>query len=140
MPVKAVDSPQMSADSQKATFFRQGGWMMITAVGAGALMFAVQIFSKKFLTESEYSVFAALIQVTNWITIPALGLQMVFAQQTAAAISDLQHRQLVGTIRAVMLWTFCIWLGTLLLAVVYRHEWVAALKLSNPAGLWITIM
>lgn len=139
MPVKATDTAQ-SADSHKATFFRQGGWMMISAVGAGALMFAVQVFSKKFLSDEEYSIFCTLIQVTNWITIPALGLQMVFAQQTAAAVSDLQHRQLVSTTKSVMLWTFCIWLATVVLAVIYRHEWVSTLKLSNPAALWITIV
>ncbi|HZV36016.1 MAG TPA: hypothetical protein VFB72_15680 [Verrucomicrobiae bacterium] len=138
MPVKTLDSGT-NADSHKATFFRQGGWMMISAVAAGAFMFAVQIFSKKFLTDVEYSSFGALIQVTNWITIPSLGLQMVFAQQTAAVINDQQQRQLVGTVKAVMLWTFCIWLATVIVAVIFRHDWVDALKLSNPMSLWLTI-
>lgn len=140
MSVKAIPSSEVpDASHHKSTFFRQSGWMMISTVGSGALMFAVQIFSKKFLTDEEYSAFAALIQVTNWITIPALGLQMVFAQQTAAAITDEQRHQLAGTTKAVMLWTFCIWLATLATALVYRHEWVAALKLSNPAALWLTL-
>jgi O-antigen/teichoic acid export membrane protein len=139
MPTKAVESSAMTAESHKATFFRQGGWMMISAVGAGALMFAVQIFSTRFLSREEYSAFGALIQVTNWITIPALGLQMVFAQQAAAAITENQHRQLAGTVKAVLLWTFCVWLATVVAAIIYRHEWVAALKLSNPMALWLTI-
>lgn len=113
--------------------------MMISAVAGGALMFAVQIFSKKFLNDQEYSSFAALIQVTNWINIPALGLQMVFAQQTAAAITDEQRGQLVATMKAVMLWTFCIWLAVVLTALIYRNEWVVALKLSNPVSLWLTL-
>lgn len=139
MPAKTVEAQSMSGDSHKSTFFRQGGWMMISAVAGGALMFAVQIFSVKFLSEQEYSAFTTLIQVTNWITIPALGLQMVFAQQTAAAVDDLHHRQLTSTTKAVMLWMFCIWLVTVLLAAIFRHEWVAALKLSNPMALWLTI-
>ena len=87
MPAETLESPNMTEASHKSTFFRQSGWMMISAVAGGALMFAVQIFSKKFLSDEEYSAFGALIQVTNWITIPALGLQMVFAQQTAAAVT-----------------------------------------------------
>src|ERR1700722_12850150 len=127
MPATIIDSPEMtSAASHKSTFFRQGGWMMISAVAGGALMFAVQIFSKKFLSDAEYSGFGALIQLTNWITIPALGLQMVFAQQTAAAVTDEQHRELVGTMKTVMFWTFCIWLATVAAAFVYNHQWVAA--------------
>ncbi|HWF18873.1 MAG TPA: hypothetical protein VG754_06370, partial [Verrucomicrobiae bacterium] len=39
----------------------------------------------------------------------------------------------------VMLWTFCVWLATVIAAIIYRHEWVAALKLSNPMALWLTI-
>ena len=141
MPATTIDPPGMTSDaSHKSTFFRQSGWMMISAVAGGALMFAVQIFSKKFLSDAEYSGFGALIQLTNWITIPALGLQMVFAQQTAAAVTDEQHRELVGTMRAVMFWTFCIWLATVGAAVVYNHQWVAALKLSNPVSLWLTLM
>src|SRR5579871_3699359 len=103
MQANAVEAQPMTAESPKSTFFRQGGWMMISAVAGGALMFAVQIFSKKYLSDEEYSAFTVLIQVTNWITIPALGLQMVFAQQAAAAVDEEHHRQLVGTIKAVML-------------------------------------
>jgi O-antigen/teichoic acid export membrane protein len=139
MPANAVELPPMSAESHKSTFVRQGGWMMMTAVASGALMFSVQLFSKKFLIDEEYSAFCALIQVVNWITIPAIGLQMVFAQQAAAAISDLQHRQLAATARSVMVWTFCIWLATAITGVIRHTEWIAALKLSNPVALWLTI-
>lgn len=140
MTANAVDTLPLTTESHKATFFRQGGWMMISAVAAGALMFAVQLFSKKFLVDAEYSAFVALIQVINWITIPALGLQMVFAQQAAAAITDVQQRQLVATVKAVMLWTFCIWLATVILGVIRHEQWISALRLSNPIALWLTMV
>jgi O-antigen/teichoic acid export membrane protein len=141
MSAEVIEQPKMSAEHHKVSFFRQSGWMMITAVGGGALMFLVQIFAKKVLKDNnaEYSAFAALIQVTNWIQIPALGLQMVFAQQTAAAITDLQKRQLAATAKAVMRWTFCLWLVVALLALICHNQWTVALKLSNPASLWLTV-
>ena len=129
----------MTAPSHKSTFFRQSGWMMITAVAGGALMFGVQIISKRFLSDEEYSAFAVLIQLTNWMTIPALGLQMVFTQQAAGAVTELHRRQLVGTMKAVMLWTFCVWLAMAGLAVIYHNQWIAALKLTNPMSLWLTV-
>ena len=120
--------------------------MMITAVGGGALMFAVQGVAfilrrhgEPVLTKEEYSAFNALLQLVNWMTIPALGLQMVFAQQTAAATTDIQQRQLVGTIKTVMFGTFCIWLTMLGIAIVFNSQVMEALKLTNPIALWLTL-
>lgn len=139
MPADSLASPNLTEASHKSAFFRQSGWMMISAVAGGALMFAVQVFSKKFLSDPEYSAFGALIQVTNWITIPALGLQMVFAQQSAAAITGHHEHELAATVRAVLLWTFCVWLATAIAAVIFRDQWIAALKISNPLALWLTV-
>ncbi len=139
MPAHILEPTGVNQVSHKSTFFRQGGWMMIAAVASGALMFAVQVFSKKFLSDPEYSAFVALIQVTNWIIIPGLGLQMVFAQESAAAISGHHEHQLAKTTRSVMLWTFCVWLATAIAVFIFREPWTAALKLSNPMGLWLTV-
>jgi O-antigen/teichoic acid export membrane protein len=139
MPAETLETPHMTEASHKSTFFRQGGWMMISAVASGALMFAVQVFSKKFLSDIEYSAFGALIQVTNWITIPAIGLQMVFAQQAAAAITGHHEHELASAARSVMLWTFCVWLATAVTVFIFREQWTAALKLSNQLGLWLTV-
>jgi O-antigen/teichoic acid export membrane protein len=139
MPAQTLESPHVTEASHKSTFFRQSGWMMISAVAGGALMFAVQVFSKKFLSDEEYSAFGALIQVTNWITIPALGLQMVFAQQSAAAITGHHEHELASTVRSVMLWTFCVWLATAIVVFIFREPWTAALKLSNQLALWLTV-
>ncbi len=102
-------------------------------------MFAVQVIAKKLLGDSEYSAFAALIQVTNWMTIPALGLQMVFTQQTASATTELQRHQLVGAVKAVLKWTFGLWLVMACVSGIYHAQLEDALKLSNPAALWLTV-
>jgi O-antigen/teichoic acid export membrane protein len=133
-----VESPRMTEASHKMTFFRQSGWMMIATVVSGVFMCAVHVCSKK-LSNEEYSAFATLIQVVNWMTIPALGLQMVFAQQTSAAISDARRRQLVGTTRAVLRATFCIWLAMAAVAVLNRNQLLAAFKLSSFTSLWLTV-
>jgi len=65
--------------------------------------------------------------------------QMFFAQQTAAAITEHQKRQLASTAKAVILWTFCVWAVMALLALIRHNEWITALKLSNPASLWLTV-
>jgi O-antigen/teichoic acid export membrane protein len=139
MSAETIETPPAETPSHKAGFFRQSGWMMITAIGGGVLMFGVQILAR-LLPDEEYGAFAALIQVTNWMTIPALGLQMVFAQQAAAATTDEQRRQLVGTLRAVMLGTFVIWLGMVAISYLSRDFLIHALKLTNPAALWVTVV
>jgi O-antigen/teichoic acid export membrane protein len=128
----------MTDTSHKMAFFRQSGWMMIATVASGVLMFLVHGCSKK-LSAEEYSAFATLIQVVNLMTIPALGLQMVFAQQTAASITEARRHQLVGTTRAVMRGTFCIWLAMLAVAVFGKSYLVSAFKLSGSMSLWLTV-
>src|SRR5947208_2093210 len=102
MPVNTpiVETANMTESKSHTSFFRQSGWMMITAVGGGFLMSLVHIFSK-FIPASEYSVLTTVIQLLNWVTIPAIGLQTTFAQQTSAAVTDAQKRQLMGTVWAV---------------------------------------
>ena len=112
--------------------------MMIATVGGGVFMFFVHYFSRK-IPPAEYSAFGTLLQVLNWMSIPALGLQMVIAQQTSAAISDDQKHQLAGTIKAVLKWTLGIWLVMAAVALACNQRIIAALQLSNPAALWITL-
>ncbi|MDB6035397.1 MAG: hypothetical protein JWM16_5735 [Verrucomicrobiales bacterium] len=113
--------------------------MMITAVSGGAFMFGVHFFSKK-IPESEYGILGTLLATLNCISIPSLGLQMVFAQQTASAVTPEQHRQLTGTIRAILVGTLFIWLAIALVVVAGHREILARLQITNPAGLWVTLL
>src|SRR4051794_37258565 len=104
MLVENAKSPQMTeAHDHKKHFFRQSGWMMIATVISGVFMSLVHVFSK-FISAEEYSVLGTLLQVLNWMMIPAVGLQMVIAQQTSAVITDKQRHQLIGTVKAVLRW------------------------------------
>jgi O-antigen/teichoic acid export membrane protein len=139
MPAETAVSLHPADASHKSTFFRQSGWMMIATVVGGMFMSFIHILSKK-LPASEYSAFGTLLQVVNWVGIPAIGLQMVFAQQTSAVVTENQRRQLVGTLKAVMLWTFCLWVVMALVTLVCQTQVVAGLHLSKPSALWLTLM
>src|SRR4026208_1691122 len=115
------------------TFFRQGTWMKMAAVLSGGVMFAVHFFFKK-LPAAEYGVLGPLLQMINWMTIPALGLQTVFAQQTAASVTEEQQRRLTGTARAVFVAVTLIWLLMVAVVFIWRHDIVSTLKIANPAA------
>jgi O-antigen/teichoic acid export membrane protein len=139
MPTETTtETPPMTDTSHRMTFFRQSGWMMIATVIGGVFMSLVHVCSKK-LSEEEYSSFGALIQLTNCMTIPALGLQMIFAQQASAAITDQRRHQLVGTVRAVMRGTFYLWLAMVAVAVLERNQLLSVFKMSSFASLWLTM-
>jgi O-antigen/teichoic acid export membrane protein len=65
---------------------------------------------------------------------------VVFAQQAAAAISEGETRRLSESTRAVLRGTFVIWLAMAALVFLWRDPLVAALKISNPAALWVTVL
>ena len=67
--------------TERATFFRQGGWMMLATLMGGVLSWAVHLLSK-FIPASEYGTLITLLSVVNLV--PTLPLQMVFAQQSGA--------------------------------------------------------
>jgi hypothetical protein len=133
-----VEPAPMTDTSHRMKFFRQSGWMMMATVASGVFMAIVHICSKK-LSAEEYSAFAALIQLTNWMMIPGLGLQMFFAQQGAAAITEAGRRQLVGATWAVLRWTFRIWLVMLLVVVFGKSYLMSVFKLNGSASLWLTL-
>lgn len=84
------------------SFFRQTGWMVAATTLGGGLMYLVHIPAAARLPAAEYGVFQALLQVMNLMLIPAIGLQTIIAQQTASALTDSQHRQLVTTVRVLL--------------------------------------
>jgi len=55
----------------------------------------------KQMPKEEYGVFTTLLQVVSLMTIPAVGLQTVFAQQVASAVTDEQRCAVISTFRGV---------------------------------------
>ena len=137
---KAGPAPLPPAASEKhhITFFRQSGWLMIATMTGGGLMFAVHTIAQQ-MPKTEYGVFFTLIQIVTLMGMPAVGLQSVFAQQAAAALLPQQERELAGVFRGVLRWTFFLWLLMAVVVFLFRDQILTALKISNPAGLWLTV-
>lgn len=126
-----------SAESRQA-FFRQSTWMMTATVVSGVCMFLVHFLNSD-LPLGEYSAFGTMLQLLQWLAIPAIGLQMMFAQLTAAAVTTDQKRQLHGAVRAVFKLTLGAWLGLAALLFFVRQPLTAAWELSSPLLLWLTL-
>jgi O-antigen/teichoic acid export membrane protein len=119
-----------------AAFFRQSGWLMIAAVGGGAMTWGVHFLSKS-IPESQYATFGTLLMVVACM--PTMPLQMIFAQQTAQALATGRERQLAGMIRLAWLWTFVAWALAALTIFIFQKQIVAGWHLPDATGLLITL-
>src|ERR1700720_3536668 len=119
-----------------AAFFRQSGWLMISNIGGGMLMFAVHFLNKK-IPDAEYSAFGALLMVVACL--PTMPLQMVFAQQSALALATGRERQLAGMMRLAWLGTFIVWALAAMAIILFQDKIVARWQLPNATGLWVTL-
>lgn len=128
----------MSTTDTKASFFRQSGWMVIATVGGGAFMTAVHTVAAK-MGPGEYGVFATLLKCLILLNIPAGALQTVFTQQAAAAQNEDQTRRLAGTVRAVLVGIFALWLALLVPVFFFQQTIRDTLKISTEAVLWMTM-
>lgn len=129
----------VSASGDRSSFFRQSGWLMIATTAGGGLMFAVHMIAQR-MPKEEYGVFNTLLQIITLMGIPAVGLQSVFAQQAAASLNPGHERELAGVFRAVLRATFFLWLLIAGLVFLFRDQILSALKIANPAALWITVL
>ena len=120
-----------------AAFFRQSGWLMIANIGAGGLTWGVHFLAKS-IPKSEYAAFGTLLMVVACL--PAMPLQMVFAQQSAQALATGRERQLAGMIRLAWLWTFIVWALGALGVFFFQDKIVAGWHLPNALGLWAAVL
>lgn len=101
-------------------------------------MFLVQLLNNK-VADAEYATMNTLLQLLYWLGIPAVGLQMVFAQLAAIATTDEQNRELHGAVRGVVRATLAIWLGTCVVVFFLQEKLVTAWGLHSQWPLWITM-
>ncbi len=130
-------SGRSAAEKHHLTFFRQSGWLMIANVAGGALMYGVHFFSKV-IPEKEYAVFGTLLAMT--MCIPTMPLQMVFAQQAAAALVTGRVRQLAGMFRVAWLGVTLVWAVGAAGILLGQDQLIARWGITNPAALWITLL
>src|SRR5215469_12758354 len=96
----------MTQDAHRARFFRQSGWLMIANIAGGVLMWAVHLLARA-TGESQYGLFITLLSAV--MLVPAIPLQMVFAQQTAKAAATGRERELSALARSICLGLFIAW-------------------------------
>jgi O-antigen/teichoic acid export membrane protein len=136
MLAEKVAAIPMTQARQRATFFRQSGWLMFASVGSGALMWGVHFLSKK-IPVAEYRILGTLIALISCI--PSIPLQMVFAQQAAADLAVHRESQLSGKIRLTWLGLFALWFIAAVIVVLAQSSILARWGIANPAALWVTI-
>src|SRR5271166_4168129 len=119
-----------------AAFFRQSGWLMISAIAGGALTWFVHFLSKS-IPESQYATFGTLLMVVACL--PTMPLQMIFAQQAALALATGRERQLAGMMRLAALWTLIPWALGAVVVLMFQKQIVAGLHLPDAVGLWVTL-
>ena len=136
MSVDAMTADSIPKEKSHVAFFRQSGWLMIANVAGGMLMWAVHLLSKK-IPEAEYGVFGTLLAVI--MVVPAIPLQMVFAQQTAKALATNRTGELSGMIRLIWLGTTVIWVVVAAVALLMQGWIVEQWKLGSPLGLWVLL-
>ena len=120
-------------------FFRQSVWMMGASVAGGLLMFLVHKIAKQ-MPKDQYSLFTTLLQVVTLMGIPAIGVQTIFAQQAASAITEKHERELAGVFRGVLRGIFILWLIMAAILLVFRHQVLSGLKMTSPMALWVTVV
>ncbi len=112
--------------------------MVLATVASGAFMTGVHFLAAT-MDRSEYGVFVTLLRVYLLMGIPTAGLQTVFAQQTAASLTDAGERNLRGAARAVLQGTFWVWVMMAVAVIGSSGYLIKLLKIANPMGLWFTL-
>jgi O-antigen/teichoic acid export membrane protein len=113
--------------------------MMFCTLVSGVMFYAVHPFAKK-IPDAEYGILGLLLALLNCMSIPSVGLQMVFAQQTAAAVDSRRRHELSGTARGVLLGILVIWLGVVGMVVTFQDHLLARWQFSNSTGLWLMLV
>ena len=110
------------------------------ATGVGGVFMSLVHVPAARMPPAEYGVLLMFLQVINLMLIPAMGLQTVVAQQTAAAVASEQQKELAYTVRRLFLAMFVVWAGVALSVFLGRNRLLTSLKIGNPLALWYTLV
>ena len=109
-------------------------------VNLGLLPGLLKGLVKQPFDHDEYSLFTTLLQIVGLLSFPATALQIVFAQQAAAAVTPEQERQLRRTIHAVLRGALGIWLVGIAVLFLLRDQILGQLHITHPASFWLTML
>jgi O-antigen/teichoic acid export membrane protein len=136
MPATNAETVSMTTASEKASFFRQSGWLMIANVGGGVFMWAVHFLNKP-IPPGAYGEFGVCLAVV--MLVPTFPLQMVLAQQTAKALALQRPGELSALFRRLLIGTTLLWLVASIGVFLFQGIIVQRWQLSSPTPLWITM-
>lgn len=127
----------MTEATHRARFFRQSGWLMIANIAGGVLMWAVHPLARA-TGEGEYGLFITLLSTV--MLVPAIPLQMVFAQQTAKAVATGRERELSALARSICLGLFVGWALVCAGVAVFQGPILRLWHVNSPPVLWVTML
>lgn len=133
----AATPAEMSQQENRAAYFRQSSWLMFATIASGGFTYAVHLLAKR-IPLTEYGALGSLMALT--MCVPWMPMQMVFAQQAAAALVTHREKQLRGMVRLAWLGTFGICLIAAVVLFFLQGDLAARWQISNPAALWVTLV
>ena len=111
--------------------------MMTANMLCGVFMAAAAFLAIDKLTpKSDYAVFATILRVFVLTSIPAAAMQILLAQQVAAAVTEEKRRDASATARGVLKITLGFWVILLVIALVFRQRITTWLQASDPNLIW----
>jgi len=126
-----------AATKQHAAFFRQSGWLAVSNVACGVLLWSVHFLSKR-LPDAEYGIVGTLLALI--VCIPSGPLQLVFVHQAAADLAGGRRGQLAAKARISCFVAFCIWLVAVVAIIGEKERILARWHIANPVVLWVTLL
>src|SRR5688572_6182715 len=112
--------------------------MVIATTMSGAFLVIVYPILGR-LPFGELGVYVSLLRLFTLLAIGAAGLQIVMAQDAAAAVMEEQREQLSATVRSVAKVVFALWLLILLSCAPLQEQIVATFKITNAIAVWVTM-
>ena len=112
--------------------------MVIATTMSGAFLVAVYPILGR-LPSGELSIYVSLLRLFTLLGLGAAGLQIVMAQDAAAAVTKEEKARLGRTVRSVTKLLLAIWLIMLLVCVPLRDQIVTTFKITNPVAVWVTM-
>lgn len=122
-------------------FFRESGWLTVATLGGGLAMWAVHLPAQK-VPDGDYGAYTSLLALLNLMIVPALGLQSVFAQQTASARDPESRQALAVTTHRVVRSLLGLWGVMGVAALLGRNSLLEHLQLNHGlplVWLWVSI-
>ena len=89
--------------------------------------------------EGEFAIYFSLLRLFTVLAMAAAGLQIVMAQDAAAAVTPEGQARLAAAARAVGLAIVIFWLLILVVCILLQEEISASLKILNRTALWVTM-